>query len=67
MARSRYGGEENAYGVSVGKLEGRRLLGRRMRRWEYNFKMNLKEIISGVVDSIDLDQLHICHILLLLM
>jgi hypothetical protein len=30
--------------VLVGKAEGRRLLGRRRRRWEDNIKMNLKKV-----------------------
>jgi hypothetical protein len=39
------GGEmRNAYKISVGKLTGKRPLGRSRRRWKDNVKMNLKEI-----------------------
>jgi hypothetical protein len=37
----------NAYSVSVGKLEGKRPLGRPRRRSENNIKMNLRKI-NGV-------------------
>jgi len=30
--------------VLVGKPEGKRLLGRPRRRWEYNIKMDLREV-----------------------
>jgi hypothetical protein len=32
------------YRVFVGRLESKRPLGRSRRRWEYNIKLNLKEI-----------------------
>jgi hypothetical protein len=32
------------YGVLVGKLEGKRPLGRPRRRWEDNIKMDLQEV-----------------------
>jgi hypothetical protein len=32
------------YRVLVGRLEGKRLLGRSRRRWEDNIKMDLREI-----------------------
>jgi hypothetical protein len=35
---------KNAYGILVGKLEGRRLLGRPRRRFVDNIKMDLREI-----------------------
>jgi hypothetical protein len=36
------------YGVLVGRPEGKRPLGRPMRRWEDNIKMDLREIgING--------------------
>jgi hypothetical protein len=44
-----------AYRVLVGKPEGRRPLGRRRRRWEYNIKMNLREV-GWEHDWIDLAQ-----------
>ena len=34
----------NAYRVSVGKLEGKRPLGRPRRRWEDNIKVDLREV-----------------------
>jgi hypothetical protein len=36
-----------AYRALVGKLEGRRPLGRPRRRWEDNIKMNLREVGWG--------------------
>jgi hypothetical protein len=38
------GETRNAYKDLVGKLEGKRLLGRRRRRWEDNIRMDLTEI-----------------------
>jgi hypothetical protein len=43
-----------AYNILVGKLEGRRLLGRPRRRWEDNIKMDLGETGFGDVDLIRL-------------
>jgi hypothetical protein len=40
----------------VGKPEGKRQLGRTRRRWEDNFRMNLREIGWGGMDWIDLAQ-----------
>jgi hypothetical protein len=40
----------------VGKPEGKRSLGTPKPRWEYNNKMDLREIGWHAVDSIDLDQ-----------
>ena len=40
----------------VVKPEGRRPLGRNRRRWEYDIKMDVKEIGWRGVDRIDLDQ-----------
>jgi hypothetical protein len=45
-----------AYNILVGRLEGRRLLGRPRRRCEDNIKMDLREIGFGDVDWIDLVQ-----------
>jgi hypothetical protein len=39
-----YGEKRNAYGVSVGKPEGKRTQGRPKCRWVDNVKMDLKEI-----------------------
>jgi hypothetical protein len=38
-----------AYNILVGKPEGKRPLGRPRRRWEYNIKMDLREIGFGDV------------------
>jgi hypothetical protein len=46
----------NAYRVLVGKPEGKRPLGRPMRRWENNIRMDLGEIVWGGMDWIDLAQ-----------
>jgi len=40
----------------VGKHEGRRLLGRPMRRWEDNIMMYLQEVGCGGMDWIELAQ-----------
>jgi hypothetical protein len=40
--------ERGVHRVLVGKLEGRRTMGRPRRRWEYNIKMDLQEF-EGVV------------------
>jgi hypothetical protein len=44
------------YGVSVGKLEGRRSLGRLRCRWEDNIKMDLQEVGCRSMDWIELAQ-----------
>jgi hypothetical protein len=36
--------------VLVGKLEGKRPLGRPRHRWENNIKMDLKEVGYGIMD-----------------
>jgi hypothetical protein len=38
------GAKKNAYRIQVGKLEGKRLLGRSKSRWVGNIKMDLREI-----------------------
>jgi hypothetical protein len=45
-----HGEVRNAYNILVGKPEGRRPLGRPRQRWEYNIKMDLREIGFGDVD-----------------
>jgi hypothetical protein len=46
--------KRNAYGILVGKPEGKNPLGRSKRRWVDNIKMNLREIERDVMDWIDL-------------
>jgi hypothetical protein len=46
----------NAYRILVGKVEGKRPLGRPGRRWEDNIKMDLREIGWSDMDWIDLAQ-----------
>jgi hypothetical protein len=50
------GEERKVYKVLMGKLEGRRPLGRPRRRWEDGVKMDLREIGLGGVDWILLAQ-----------
>ena len=38
----------------MGKPEGKRPLGRPRRRWEDNFKMDLKEVVCSGMDWIEL-------------
>jgi hypothetical protein len=52
----RVGERRGVYRVLVGKLEGKRRLGRPRRRWEDNIKMNLQEVRCGGTDWIDLAQ-----------
>jgi len=42
------------YRVLVGKLEGKRPLGRPRRRWEDNIKMDLQEVGCWGTDWVDL-------------
>jgi hypothetical protein len=55
-ACSTYGEIRGAYGVLVGKPEGKRPLGRPWGRWEDNIKMNLQEVGCGGMDWIELTQ-----------
>jgi len=47
--------ERDVYRVLVGKLEGKRPLGRPRRRWE-DIKMDFQEVGCGGMDWIDLAQ-----------
>jgi hypothetical protein len=42
--------KRNAYGVSVGKSEGKRPLGSTICRWEDNIKIDFGEMGSGGMD-----------------
>jgi hypothetical protein len=55
-ASSTNGETRNAYRILVGKPEGRRPLGRLIRRWVDNIKVELREIGGDVMDWIDLAQ-----------
>jgi hypothetical protein len=50
------GEKRNACRILVRKPEGKRRLGRPRRRWEDNIKMDLREIVWGGMDWIDLAQ-----------
>jgi hypothetical protein len=49
------GEKRNAYGILVGKPEGKKQLGRSRHRWEDFIKMYLREIGWGGMDWIDVD------------
>jgi ribosome biogenesis protein Nip4 len=51
-----YGERRGVYRVLVGKLGGRRQLGRPRSRWEGNIKMDLEKEGSGDMDWIELVQ-----------
>jgi hypothetical protein len=53
---TRIGEKRNVYRLLVGKLEGKRPLGRPRRRWICNIKMDLLQIGLNVVDWIGLAQ-----------
>jgi hypothetical protein len=53
---ARMGERRGAYRALVGKPEGWRLLGRPRRRWEDNFKMDLREVGWGGMDWINVAQ-----------
>ena len=53
---ARMGEEMGTYRVLVGKLEGKRPLGRPRRRWVDNIRMDLQEVGCGYVDWIGLAQ-----------
>jgi hypothetical protein len=53
---TRMGEERGVYRVLVGKLEGKRPLGRPRHRWEDNRRMDLQEVGCGGMDWIGLAQ-----------
>jgi hypothetical protein len=53
---ARMGGGRNVYRVLVGKPEGKRPLERPRRRWEDGIRMDLREIVWGGVEWINLAQ-----------
>jgi hypothetical protein len=50
------GENRGVYRISVGKSEGKRLLGRPRRRWEGNNKMDLHEVGCEDMNRIDVAQ-----------
>jgi len=50
------GEEKEVCRVLVGKLEGKRPLGRPRRRWVNNIRMDLQEVVCGYMDWIGLAQ-----------
>jgi len=54
VARMRERG--GVYRFGLRKPEGKRPLGRPRRRWEDNIKMDLQEVVWGVMEWIDLAQ-----------
>jgi hypothetical protein len=55
-ACSTNGAKKNAYRILVGKIEGKRPLGRPRRRWVDNIKIHLRKIGWSGVDWIDVAQ-----------
>ena len=53
---ARMGEEREVYTVLVGKLEGRKPLGRPRIRWVDNIRMDLQEVGCGYMDWIGLAQ-----------
>jgi len=53
---ARMGEERGVYRVLLGKLEGKRPLGRPRRRWVNDIRMDLQEVGCGYMDWIGLAQ-----------
>jgi hypothetical protein len=53
---TRTGEETNVYKVFMGKLEGKKPLGRPRRRWEDGIRMDIRKIGWGSVECIQLIQ-----------
>jgi hypothetical protein len=53
---ARMGGMRNTHDILTGKFKGKRPLGRSRGRWEYNIRMDLREIGWECVDWIRLTQ-----------
>ena len=53
---ARMGERRGLYRTLVGKPEGKRPLGRPLRRWEDNIKMDLQEVGYGSMNWIELAQ-----------
>jgi hypothetical protein len=53
---ARMGEDRGVHRVLVGKPEGKRSLGRPIRRWEDNIKMDLQDVRGGRGDWMELAQ-----------
>ena len=53
---ARMGERRAVYKVSVGKPGGKKALGRPKRRWEGNIKKDLREVVCGRMNWIELAQ-----------
>jgi hypothetical protein len=53
---ARMGEKRGAYRILVGRPEGRRQLGRPMRRWENNIKMDIQDVGWGRMNWIEVVQ-----------
>jgi hypothetical protein len=53
---ARMGEKRGAYGILVGRPEGRRPVGRPRHRWEDNIKLDLQKVVCGCMDWIELAQ-----------
>ena len=51
---ARMGEGRGVHRVLVGKPEGKRPLGRPIRRWKENIKMDLQEVVGGCGDWMEL-------------
>ena len=51
---ARMGEKRGVYRVLVGKLEGKRPIGRPRHKWEDNIKMSLQDVKCGGMDWIEL-------------
>jgi hypothetical protein len=51
---ARVGERRGVYMVLMGRLKGKRSLGRPKRRWEYNIKMGLREVGCEDMDWLEL-------------
>ena len=53
---ARMGERRGVYRVLLGKSDGKRQRGRLRRRWEDNIKIDLQEVVYGVMNWIELAQ-----------
>jgi hypothetical protein len=53
---ARIGENRNAYGILVGKYEGKKAMGKTQTRWKDNIKTNFRKVEWSGMDWIDLIQ-----------